>query len=241
MRHTLTAIAGLLALTAIGGTARAEVITTLDDGDDWTLVRSDTTTENRILVKNSAGEVGTDRIGVAQFSGYAFSDPVMQASVRFDIERTAAGNNFDALESIQLWGVPDGATGEDIVQTDAYSTVSYVTDDLTDNLVDDAALVFLGQVAFPVGSSGDVVDFFGPAVTAFVQADSNNLMTFLLTAVGDTDSADTVLFYNEDASPIATEFYPSVMTNADAIVPEPTTFALLGLTGMVGIALRRIR
>lgn len=216
---------------------QAEVITTFANGDDWTMHRTDATAENRILVKNSSNNPN-DRIGVAQFSGYSLS-PVTIASVRFDIERTAASNNFNAGETIQLWGVVDGGTDEDIVQADAYSTVSFVSDaDATNNLVNDSALTFLGQITFGSDTSGDVLDFAGPAVTAFVQADTNNLMTFLLVAVGNTVDSDTVLIYNENSTVVATEFYPSVLTNGDAVVPEPGSLALLGL-GTLLIARRR--
>ena len=77
-------------------------------------------------------------------------------------------------------------------------------------------------------------------MTSFVQADTNNLMTFLLTAEGDTNVNNTVLFYKEDSTAIATEFYPPVMTNADAVVPEPASIGLIVLAA-AAVAVRRRR
>lgn len=222
--------------------AHAEVLTTLADGDDWSIVRSDSITENRILVKNTDDNVfdpAVDRVGVLQFSGLML-DPVTAASVRVDIERTAESNNYLAGETLSLWGVIDGDAQEAITQADAWSTIAYISPDgdATNNNLLDSSLVFLGSITFAANTTGDVIDFFGASVTSFVQADTNGLLTFLLTNEGNTANDDTVLFYNEDTTADGTQFYPSLFTNADAVVPEPGSLALLGLGGLL-IARRR--
>ncbi|MBX3435640.1 MAG: hypothetical protein KF847_20170 [Pirellulales bacterium] len=246
MRLTSWAMASAVLWLAFASTTSAAVITTLNEGDDWTIVRSGVTTENRILVKNTAGASNNDRIGVAQFSGYSLG-PVTVASVRFDLERTAGVNNFVAGESISLWGVPDLNPNENITQSVTWSTLTTNgiilgdASDGTNNNVMDSALAFLGSITFTGNTSGDMIDFFGSAVTAFVQADTNNLMTFLLTAEGDTNVNNTPLFYNEDSAFIATEFYPSVMTNEDAVIPEPASLGLAAITFATAMMCRRRR
>ncbi|MCA9235877.1 MAG: hypothetical protein KDA44_10430 [Planctomycetales bacterium] len=154
-----TAIGALL--FAFASATQGAVITTLNDGDDWTIWRSDSITENRILVKNVTGANTNDRIGVAQFSGYSLG-PVTAASVRFDIERTAASNNYLAGEAISLWGVPDLNSNEGVNQAVTWSTLTtngIILGDATDgtnNNVMDSALTYLGTVSFAAATAGDV-------------------------------------------------------------------------------------
>lgn len=242
MKRTIAVMASALAITLLGHVANAAIITTLNEGDDWTLHRTNSTAENRILVKNSSNQ-NNDRIGVAKFSGPTplFAEPVTAASVRFDIERTAASNNFNVGDTIELWGIPDGHADEAIVQSNTFGSLTNIVGDTdgTDNLLLDANLAFLGSITFAADTTGDVLDFIGAAVTSFVQADTNNTLTFLLTLQGGSSDSDTVLIFNENSTADSTQFYPSVMTNGDAVVPEPSTIALAGLAGFALVALGR--
>ncbi|WP_442484262.1 PEP-CTERM sorting domain-containing protein [Aeoliella sp. SH292] len=254
MKRTIAVMASALAMTLFGHVASGAIITTLNEGNDWALQRNNNVVDNRILVKNSSNN-GGDRVGIMTFDSSALG-PVTAASVRVDLERfaTATGNiaagatnQFLAGETLELWGVPNGHASEALTQpanntAGSWATNPFITDaDATNNNVADAALTFLGSITFGVNTNGDVLDFAGPAITSFVQADDNNVLTFLLTAVGNTADAQTPLFYNDNSSATLdpVQFYPSVMTNGDAVVPEPSTIALAGLASIALVAVGR--
>ena len=227
-------------------------------GGDVELRRLGTTVNDGFLrIKNQAGDLensGNDRVGLIKFDLSLLTQPISQASVRVELPRGASTaqplNTFDAGETLFLYGIPDLASGENFNEaTVTFANSPYTTGtggsvnprpaaDLTGNGVNDTLAVLLDTYTFAVQSdAGQLVDFWGSAVTDFLQADTNNIASFLLT-VSQSNATKTAVIVS-DTGTGGTRLPPTLLTNGDAIVPEPTTAFLALSAACIGMLGRR--
>jgi hypothetical protein len=224
-------------------------------GADVVLRRSSATENDGFLrIKNQSGDpenVNNDRVGLIKFDLSLLTESISQASVRFELPRGASNgfpnNTFDAGETLALYGIPDLAADENFNEaTVTFANSPYTTGvggstnprpvgDLTGNGVNDTLLVLLDTYTFDaVSDAGHIVDFWGTAVTNFLQADTNGAASFFLT-VSQSNAGKTAVFISDTGTGGTP---PTILTNADAIVPEPAT-ALLALSAVSIVMLSR--
>ena len=248
----MTAAVGLLS-----SSASAEMINNLFGIGGDVVVRRGSATENDgfLRIKNQSGDAensNNDRVGLIKFDLSGLSDPITAAIVRLELPRGAstgqAANTFDAGETLYLYGIPDLAADENFNEgTVTFANSPYTTGtgsvsdprpvtDLTGNNVNDDLVTLLDTFTFAVQSdAGDLVDFRGMALRSFLQADTNDIATFILT-VSQSNATKTPVF-NSDTGTGATGLKPTLLTNAD--VPEPATVTIVLLAGVCLCMLRR--
>jgi hypothetical protein len=245
-----------MAAVLLTGSAGAEMITTLDGiGGDMTLRRGNPSDNGALLlIKNQGGNAennNNDRLGMLKFDLSVLSDPITASIVRLEMPRGAAtaqpNNTFDAGETVYLYGIPDGATGEDFNEgTLLFANSPYLTGtgtvtnprpvtDMTGNSVNDSLATLLDTHTFAaVTNAGEIVDFRSPLLRAFLQADTNNIASFILT-VGQSNATKTPVFNSDTRT--GTGLRPTLLTNVD--VPEPVSITMTALAGACLCMLRR--
>jgi hypothetical protein len=255
MLRSCLVLASVLCL--INQQVRAESITNVAGiGGDVVLRRLGATENDGFLrIKNQSDDLedsGNDRIGLIKFDLSLLAEPISQASVRFELPRGASNgfpnNTFDAGETLALYGIPDLAADEDFNEaTVTFANSPYTTgtggstnprpvSDLTGNGVNDTLLVLLDTYTFDaVSNAGQIVDFWGAGVSNFLKADTNGVASFFL-AVSQSNAGKTAVFVSDTGTGGGP---PTILTNADAVVPEPAT-ALLALSA-VSIVMRSRR
>ncbi len=244
------AIVATLCLATLAQTASAEMLpNTFGNGGDVVLRRNNTVENDGFLrIKTQSGDTethGNDRIGLLKFDLSGLSEPVTNAAVRLELPRGQSsghsGNTYDAGDTLYLYGIPDAAADEDFDEaTITFASSPYLTGsgsvtdprpltDTTPNGVNDDVAVLLDTYTFAATSdAGDLVDFQSSALTAFLQADTNNIATFIL-SVSQTDPFKTAVFVS-DTGAEGTPLPPTLLTNANAPVPEPTAAVLFAMS-----------
>jgi hypothetical protein len=252
-----------VAVAGIAQSTHAELITTASGaGQDVGLQRGSIALSDDALlrVKNQSGVLENstnDRVALLKFDLSLLVQPINLATIRLETPRGVATsqplNTFDAGETLFLYGIPDLAAGETTnLTTVTWANSPYLTGtssatnprdvlDLTGNNVNDLTATLVGSFIWPVQSdAGNIVDFFGPALNAFLQADSNDVATFILT-VSQSNATKTPVFGSSTAvaGGPAVGLKPTLLTNGNA-VPEPMTLgmAVVAVAGMV-LARRR--
>ena len=254
-RKTLPPLAAFLAFALLStGHATPYTYTTADGNGADTMIAFDqrfpNTTDDTNYgtyqfpgVKDLTGLLGTTtppnavwtQKAYVRFDTTGLAGTVTDASL--DIDFLALGGSSGV---INVFGLADGLAGE----TWAESTITYnnaPANDLTSGggsyitpgtggvVATDAA--FLGTLT--VGASDGHYTFSSTALVDFLNADTNHLVTFILTAA---TSGNNMQFYSKENAASAT--YPTLAVTA---VPEPSTYALtLGGFAML-IGLRNIR
>lgn len=197
---------------------------------------------------------GNDRLGLLKFDLTQLpAESIAAASVRINLPRGAAtsqpNNAFAAGDSLYLYGVPDGSAGENFTLDTSTTFANYPNftgvgsianprpaADLTANGVNDSLVPLLATYTFAATSdAGQFVDFHSSALTSFLQADANGIATFILTngkqTINSGSKTPTVTSGQGDKATNNPIWRPALLTNADAVVPEPTSIAMLLLGG----------
>jgi hypothetical protein len=218
-----------------------------------TYVMRNSTTDNSsaapLIVKNANNppDSNNDRVTFLRFDTTGLA-PVTAASLSLAIHNNAVPAGFQ----VQLYGIPDGASNENFdASTLTFANNGYTatsTADSTDNNVLDASLTLLGTYTFDqaiaqgtAGTSPGNMTFSdaGGALTSFLNANTNNVATFLLTTPTHNDS-NTIAFWSRDNT--TSQAIPTLATDADAVpVPEPASAALVAFPVLAAAVLRRSR
>lgn len=219
-----------------------------------------------VLIKIQSGDAennNNDRLGLLKFDLTQLpAESIATASIRISLPRGAAtaqpNNAFAVGDSLYLYGVPNGSAGENFTldTSTTFANFPYFTGpgsvanprpvtDLTANGVNDSLVPLLATHTFTSASdAGQFVDFHSSALTSFLQADSNGIATFILTTGGQTlnpaTKTPTITSGQGDLATNNPTWRPALLTNADAVVPEPTSIALL-LLGATGASVSRRR
>lgn len=253
---TMSLPAVMIAIAAMASPATAEMLpNTFGAGGDVVVRRNNSSRENDgfLRIKNQSGDgenSSNDRTGLLKFDLTGLTESVTAAAVRLEMPRGAStghpNNTYDAGDTVYLYGVPDNGADEDFDEaTITFASSPYMTgtggatdprpvSDLTGNGVNDDLAILLDTYTFPtVSDAGDLIDFQSPALTSFLQADTNDLASFIVT-VSQGSFAKTAVFVS-DTGTEGTPFPPTLLTNADAPIPEPTTAGLL-IVSVAGLA-----
>ncbi|MDB5297686.1 MAG: hypothetical protein JWO31_3669 [Phycisphaerales bacterium] len=203
-----------------------------------------------VAAKNHDGTANNaDRVAFVRFTAPAAPAAVLSASLTL----TQGAATSSTPTTMQLFGIRDGGFNENFVEgagetgvaasganlpltwnnngyTDAVQTAG------TDNNVNDASpdLVLLDARVATGTAVGSTLAFFGPQLTAFVAADTNGTLAFIVTA-STTNATYLGLFAPRDNAD--TSLRPALRTDADA-VPEPASLAAVGVAA-VGLLARR--
>lgn len=202
---------GIVALALMTQSSQAATVTNAQGSGGNVVVRRNSASEPTptdtgefLRLKYQSGSTennNTDRIGLFKFDlNLLPAEPITVASLRIHLPRGASSsqpnNRFDAGEILYLYGIPNGAAGEnfslDPLQTlfvdNPYLTgTGSVTNprpatDLTVNGVNDDLLPLLATYTFEKNSdAGEFVNFHSNELTSFLQADSNKTASFVLT------------------------------------------------------------
>jgi hypothetical protein len=175
--------------------------------------------------------------------------------IRFDLtgitDRTSASLSFDftsntgnRVRSISVYGLNDGNAGENWGETSVtYATAAGVLytdpDPATAGnqpsntiAIDPATTTLLGTFSTPAGLGA--ATFSSAALDAFLAADTNNSVTFILVAPTDANADFTIASKEATGTGI---FAPTLTVGA--AVPEPASLGILALGGVALLARRR--
>ncbi|QDV71936.1 PEP-CTERM sorting domain-containing protein [Botrimarina mediterranea] len=228
-------LATLMAVAAVPATLCAEVTNNVFGvGGDVVLRRNNTIENDGFLrIKTQSGDTetsGNDRIGLLKFDLSGLTEGVSESILRLELPRGVSSghpsNNFDAGDQLFLYGIPNGGAEENFDEaTVSFATFPYFTgggsvvdprpaSDTTANGINDEVAILLDTFLFDEPSDAfDLVNFQSPELTAFLQADTNDIATFIL-GVSQTDPFKTAVFVS-DTGTEGTPLPPTLLTNDD--------------------------
>jgi len=219
----------------LGGVGRAYaelIIITTDDGSG---------ADSRVRGGNPTTNYGTSDLVMAKCADW----PQLhrKAYIRFDLSALGELKALDAtltlvaLEEINgaatfnVFGLNDGATGEDWGET----TITWDNAPANDHtsgsgVTSDATL--LGQFTVPDVSGPVSITFSNPSLASFLNKDTDDLATLIITRATGGNSLNTGCF-------VAREHATLAPPTLEIVIPEPSTLALLGLLGLAVFGRRR--
>lgn len=218
--------AGLMisALSLAAESASAAVIVSTDDFSVRRNTGTATVQASPLHPKlNTTTNMSFDRFGIIRFDSADFGSTVTAATFQI----TASSNASDyaiGSATFTLWGVIDGDAQDEAVTTAGYlpNALGALFDNSAD-MVDSSQLVNLGSFS---ASTGETVNFNPASLLTFIQADTNDIVTFAITRNTQND-LNSVLLDN-------TSLTPPTLT----IIPEPSA-VMLGGIGMLSLLRRR--
>jgi hypothetical protein len=228
-------------------TAQAAMAQFSIGASDDTWVREDNPTSNRNgndqMNARTDIDVGADDNDVIllRFPTASLTGTESLITLNLHWQRTDGSDSNE----LQLWGLnesdPDETSWSETTVT--YNTApGMLPDGLTPDLeynnllrdyddvrdLDIANLTDLGTQGYGPAVINEIYTFSSPALTAFINADSNGEVSFLITRGNISGSGNQARFWPKESGPSPFLF-----------VPEPSTFTLLGLGGLALMLRRR--
>jgi hypothetical protein len=229
------------------------------EADTW--VREDSPTSNRnndaFMNARTDSDGTTNDVMLLRFNLASKTGPTTASNLILTWQRSDGSTG----KTLSLWGVNDGTAddtswGETTVNynnapgmnADGVSTATEVTNGNTDADIHDldaANLTLLvANLAYGPQVEGAAYAFASGALDSFLDADSNGIVTFLITRNSDPSSnqarfmtREATAFASGAAAPVggAGAYLDGITT-----IPEPASFGLLGLSALA-MVLRRQR
>lgn len=231
----LAICASLFCFEAQGGT-----ITTADGaGEDFSIRSNNAARRNdaALVVKNIDG-TDLDRVTFLQFDLTGI-DTKLNGELSIST-RASGANQLFAGETLTLYGIPDLSANEDVLAASWTWDDSPFIDATEENVagednVDASAATLLQSVTLGADTTGgSTLTFNSAAVNSFVAADTNNVLSFIVSLVQPTSTGNTPAFESDDA------VAPGVAPTLTTVVPEPATASLLALGGIFLFGKRRL-
>ena len=215
-----------LAVAATASPLGAATIITASQ--DHTIRRFDGTAgvENNLHVKQSNSNA-TDRFVMLRFDSAELGSSITSATFLFSANPDSSVQ-FQNTYTFEVWGVSDGDPQDEKFVEGAANYDPNVAGGLfnnSTNLLDGSQVTSLGTF---VASAGTQVSLNTPALLTFLQADSNDTATLVVTRVTNIGGNSTFLDRTS----------PSPPRLSVESIPEPSTLALFAL-GVLGLARRR--
>jgi hypothetical protein len=232
-------LAAMIIFAALTQQGAAEITNDVfGNGADVELKRLGATVNDGLLrIKNQSGSAensGNDRVGLIKYDLSGLTQSINFAKVRFQMPRGASNsfpnNTFDAGETLYLYGVPESSASDENFNeaTVTFANYPYLTGtgsvtvtrpvaDTTGNGVNDTLVSLLGSITFTASTNaGDLIDFESSALTSFLQADTNDIATFLV-SVSTSNAAKTAVFTSDTGTEGTPPTPPTLRTNIDVV------------------------
>ena len=200
------------------------------------LVTTDQSANTVLLVKNQFGlPNANNRVTFLRFDGTGIggANVVSASSLSFTIASFGTPVNM----TLQLFGIPDAAANEQFAASTITFANSGYTDGSADNNINDTLLGSpLATFALPnTAAVGSQISFSGAGLDAFLNANANSDVAFILTTSTQNSSVFLALASSEN-----TTYAAPALSYSITPVPEPSavSLALLGGFGLFA-ALRR--
>lgn len=244
--------------------SQASVITTATGSGADATVRSGTHANSNFgnatvaSVKNDSTPNATDfnRKTYLRFDLSTITELPSATSASLKLTLNNGGDNF----SYNVFGLIDGTTGEVFTEGAGETGVSgatppnpitwnnapandttagggtYDTGTSTGGGVNNALTVFLGTFSTSGVAAGSSINFSTPELVSFLNADTNDFATLIITRSGNANTA-TVVDFRSKENAAGSASYPTLTV----LIPEPATASVLLLNMMGGLMRRRRR
>ncbi|SHI87724.1 PEP-CTERM protein-sorting domain-containing protein [Rubritalea squalenifaciens DSM 18772] len=226
------------ALSTSASSLAATIITT--DAD--TFVQGTTNTTNHgsaesLLVKRSSAGAGSQftRTTWIHFDTTTLTGVATAADASFTITVDGGGTNVTS-GTISLWGIVDGQAGDALGTDWTESGINGANAPQKPDFTDGAITQLLGTITLDATNTADGAShiFTSPELLGFLQANSNDEVTFMLTR---SQNDGNFTYYSKENT---SSMDAATLSITPAAIPEPTSSALIGLAG-IGFLLRRRR
>ena len=214
----------------------AAVITTSDGAGADAFIQNgsiagDTSNDNfgassQLNVKNSVSATALDRKSYMRFDLSSLAAPIDTASLELTTAAVLEQSTFPW--TIRVWGLDDGHTGETWSESGITWNNAPANTASGADLSSDAQLLGTFTVVGE-GTAGQLHEFSSPNLTSFLNADTNDLATLILTRVENENQGDGGAV-QRFASKENSSFAPPTLNVT--LVPEPASIGLLAIASL---------
>lgn len=186
------------------------------------------------------------RFDVSGYVSGQFSGPVTFGVTKYRDDETSILTVSGLDESVDAWIEGNGGTDNSPAGELDYDNAPGIlqdSDPLDGSDIDAALLTDLGTID-PTGDEGDVLTLSNADLLAFLNADTDGLVTFVIHGPNTSEKGVDALATKETTALRSGATIPlgsgaPTLTFDGVPVPEPTSLALLAIGGLVGLRRRR--